>query len=193
MRVTSKVRKKRGELLRDGSLREFLFGDVREDGFIFFTYSWNAKLKKYYPSWASPEAFRKAAERNRQSYKNWYVNNPEKVKTRRIVWRQNNRETYRKHCRDWQKNNPGKVSQRIMERIAREKNATLMISRDQKRIMDCVYEARSRISKCTGIPHQVDHIIPLSRGGFHIHTNLQVLPAKLNRQKSNKLPHELAA
>jgi 5-methylcytosine-specific restriction endonuclease McrA len=39
---------------------------------------------------------------------------------------------------------------------------------------------------------QVDHIIPISRGGVHVHTNIQVIPASLNCRKSNKLPHELS-
>lgn len=35
--------------------------------------------------------------------------------------------------------------------------------------------------------YEVDHIIPISKGGLHILENLQYLTAKENRQKSNKL------
>lgn len=35
--------------------------------------------------------------------------------------------------------------------------------------------------------HEVDHIIPISKGGLHHQDNLQYLPRKLNRQKGNKL------
>lgn len=38
---------------------------------------------------------------------------------------------------------------------------------------------------------EVDHIIPISRGGLHHQDNLQYLPMTENRRKSNKLPHEL--
>jgi 5-methylcytosine-specific restriction endonuclease McrA len=35
--------------------------------------------------------------------------------------------------------------------------------------------------------YEVDHIIPISKGGLHILENLQYLPATENRRKSNKL------
>jgi hypothetical protein len=35
--------------------------------------------------------------------------------------------------------------------------------------------------------YEVDHIIPISRGGLHILENLQYLPASENRRKSNKI------
>ncbi len=35
--------------------------------------------------------------------------------------------------------------------------------------------------------YEVDHIIPISKGGLHILENLQYLPASENRRKSNKL------
>lgn len=41
--------------------------------------------------------------------------------------------------------------------------------------------------------HEVDHVIPLSRGGSHHLSNLQYLPTHLNNLKRNKLPEELPA
>ena len=35
--------------------------------------------------------------------------------------------------------------------------------------------------------HEVDHIIPLSRGGLHHQDNLQYLPKKINRKKGNRM------
>ncbi len=35
--------------------------------------------------------------------------------------------------------------------------------------------------------HEVDHIVPISKGGLHHQDNLQYLPWKINRRKSNKL------
>lgn len=40
--------------------------------------------------------------------------------------------------------------------------------------------------------HEVDHIIPISRGGLHTLSNLQYLPWLENRRKHAKLPHEMA-
>ena len=41
--------------------------------------------------------------------------------------------------------------------------------------------------KTTGIPHEVDHIVPVSKGGQHHPDNLQVLTRVENRRKGAKL------
>lgn len=38
--------------------------------------------------------------------------------------------------------------------------------------------------------YQIDHIIPLSKGGLHHQDNLQYLPSKDNQSKSNKLDYD---
>jgi hypothetical protein len=52
------------------------------------------------------------------------------------------------------------------------------------------YVRAAEMSRASGIPHEVDHIIPL-RGravsGLHVHTNLQILSRTQNRAKQNSL------
>tara|TARA_R110000782_G_C14643661_1_gene395947 strand:- start:92 stop:673 length:582 start_codon:yes stop_codon:yes gene_type:complete len=48
-----------------------------------------------------------------------------------------------------------------------------------------LYAYRERLSNCTGIPFHVDHTIPISQGGTHDHSNMQVVPAMWNMIKSN--------
>jgi len=53
-----------------------------------------------------------------------------------------------------------------------------------------IYKNARRITKETGIPHEVDHIIPVNGSnvcGLHVENNLQILPRLLNRRKSNEL------
>lgn len=52
-------------------------------------------------------------------------------------------------------------------------------------------EQARELSLSTGIPHEVDHFVPL-RGdgicGLHVHDNLRVIPRSVNRSKKNTLP-----
>ena len=48
-----------------------------------------------------------------------------------------------------------------------------------------VYKHCARVQEKLQIPFNVDHIIPLSKGGTHHPLNLQVVPAKWNRLKSD--------
>jgi hypothetical protein len=52
-----------------------------------------------------------------------------------------------------------------------------------------IYASAKRLTQETGVPHHVDHIIPLQGAlvsGLHVHTNLQVLPAVDNIKKLNR-------
>jgi len=52
-----------------------------------------------------------------------------------------------------------------------------------------VYRSRALIEKETGVPHDVDHIVPIINRrvcGLHCEFNLRVIPASENRRKSNK-------
>ena len=43
-----------------------------------------------------------------------------------------------------------------------------------------------KISNETGIPHEIDHIVPICKGGLHHPDNLQILTMKENRSKGGK-------
>ena len=43
----------------------------------------------------------------------------------------------------------------------------------------------TRLTRETGVDHQVDHIIPLGAGGWHHHENMQVLPMRVNTSKND--------
>jgi len=54
--------------------------------------------------------------------------------------------------------------------------------------IEAIYLERLRKERETGIPHDVDHIVPIVHPlvcGLHVPANLRVIPARENRQKSN--------
>lgn len=58
---------------------------------------------------------------------------------------------------------------------------------DRERVL-AAYQERERLVKETGIPHDVDHIVPIVHPkvcGLHCEANLRVIPAAENRSKSN--------
>lgn len=57
---------------------------------------------------------------------------------------------------------------------------------DQQKINEIYCEAK-RMTEETGIPHEVDHIIPISRGGKHHEDNLQIITMSENRKKHSKI------
>lgn len=147
-------------------------------------------------------------EKHRQLARDWRSNNRDKAVARCKEWHQKNRKHSTQYRKQYYKENkdhllknralydkrfPEKRAAKDARRRATLRGAMLMLHRDQQDIIETIYDCSNRVSSCTGIQHHVDHIIPITKGGYHIHTNLQVLPAKLNISKSNKLPHELTA
>lgn len=56
------------------------------------------------------------------------------------------------------------------------------------------YRHAQLVTTESGIPHEVDHIIPLQGkrvSGLHVETNLRVIPQAVNRAKNNRYDEEL--
>lgn len=89
----------------------------------------------------------------------------------------------------WQKDNPEKCATKVMKRRA-AKLQRVPSWADLKAIA-WFYEEAARLTKLTGIKHEVDHIIPL-RGrkvcGLHVEANLQILQKSPNASKGNRMP-----
>lgn len=102
------------------------------------------------------------------------------------------RYTKRRHCvychtKGKPNHRPGYVA--TLRHARRIQGKTAISSLYQKEIND-IYAQCAQMTQETGIPHEVDHIVPL-RGknvcGLHVPWNLRVITAKENRNKSNKL------
>ena len=64
--------------------------------------------------------------------------------------------------------------------------APILTPEEHQRIL-LIYQECARITEETGVPHHVDHIHPISKGGKHHPDNLQILTAIENIRKGNKL------
>lgn len=160
------------------------------------------KWKEYGEKWrkANPEKHEeiqkksraKNIEKRRALFKKWREANKEYVKKRCAEWRAKNpdhkeryRETTMRCSRRWALANPDARTAHACARRARVRNR---LSSDANRaIIRSFYTIARRVTRCIGVEHHVDHIIPIFRGGMHHESNLQILPAKINLSKGSKL------
>ena len=59
-----------------------------------------------------------------------------------------------------------------------------LTKKEIKQIKDLYYMAEC-LTKFTGIPHEVDHVIPKRKRGLHHPNNLQILTRTANKTKGN--------
>jgi hypothetical protein len=108
------------------------------------------------------------------------------ARSKKAGWMQENRERAVEYSRNYQVNNPGKIAATVAARKAEKlKRTPLWV--DEEAIEKIYVEARKR-SRETGVPHEVDHVIPLQGdlvSGLHVQGNLQIITAKLNQHKHN--------
>jgi hypothetical protein len=143
---------------------------------------------------ADPEA---ARDSNRRSY----IKHRDARIRRQREYNEANREEINRKARDFARDNPEVIKQRarkhyeanrakIIER-ARIREADLADRtvpwRNQEEIEE-IYRQAAILSEASGVPMEVDHIIPL-RGenvsGLHHEDNLLIMPRRNNRAKSN--------
>lgn len=93
-----------------------------------------------------------------------------------------------KSGKKWASANKGKRLASIRSRQLAKKMRTPKWA--DKEEINKIYIKAEAVSKHTGIPHEVDHIIPLQGktvSGLHVHTNLLIITRSDNRSKGVKL------
>jgi hypothetical protein len=93
---------------------------------------------------------------------------------------------------DWASKNLDTVSARQNRRRARKLNAMpKWLTNEHHKIIKEIYAKCRETTKITGIPHEVDHIHPLSGSNFsglHVPWNLQIITESENCSKNNNFP-----
>ncbi len=144
-----------------------------------------AKAQAANSAWraANPEKARRIA---RESQAKYALKNPQRHRTEY----QKNKHRWPGYVRSYQKKYPERAAAHTAKRRAAQLLATPPWVKPED--FDAIYAMAARVSKCLGIPHEVDHFYPL-RGrdgsrGLHVPINLRVIPARLNSRKHNKPP-----
>jgi hypothetical protein len=139
--------------------------------------------------------------------KNLYrIQNKEKLVVKSKIYRETNKEKENARCRDYNKKNKSRLAiyqkdyqQRNKAKIcaisskrrAAKLNATpKWLTKEQLQEIEDFYIIAAAFKLYTGQEYQVDHISPLQSDkvcGLHVPWNLQILTAKENISKSNKL------
>ena len=112
----------------------------------------------------------------------------EKIAAYAKIYYKNNKEERNAYSKKYRKEHKGIINAKTAKRRALKLNATPPEANLEN--IKAFYKSAQRVSKCLNIPHHVDHYVPLKRGGLHIETNLQVIPATENLSKGDKLPED---
>lgn len=110
----------------------------------------------------------------------WKARDPEAAKVRRRAyqgrWNQKNRDRHLALA----------AAKTARRRAARRR---FILSAEQQCEIRAIYREARKLTAKTGVVHHVDHIVPLNGdavSGLHVPWNLQVIPAQLNIEKSNR-------
>lgn len=105
------------------------------------------------------------------------------------TWRAANLERALRNARAYKKNNAAKVRAINARRAAAKLRATPIWASGPA--IQAVYDEAARVTRETGIQHEVDHYYPLLSPvvcGLHVEHNLRVLTKSENSRKKNHHP-----
>lgn len=133
------------------------------------------------------EQYERAKEYRRAKARQHYADNRERQIELTREYRKKNREQILEKNRARYMANPEPAKAAAEKRRAARIQRTVPWSDDEK--MNEIYRASREISEITGVPHDVDHVMPMQgRGvsGLHHQDNLLIVPRSVNASKSNK-------
>ena len=152
---------------------------------------YNAQIKAYREAnseknKANNKTYREAnPEKRKANQKTWYETNREKLKAKYKAYREANREKQRNWQKAWHKANPEKARAATHKRRAYKRQVPYIpITRA---IQLAMYEAQDGRCYYGGEPlngvYELEHKIPLSRGGHHMPDNIVLACKRCNGQK----------
>jgi 5-methylcytosine-specific restriction endonuclease McrA len=104
------------------------------------------------------------------------------------MYYEQNREKRRAQKQEWREKNKAYAQQRCAKWLAKKNKCPLPYSEIEELMCINKYQEAIDMTTATSIPHEVDHIAPMSKQGPHLPWNLRVLTATANKKKYNLLP-----
>lgn len=142
--------------------------------------------KKYRDKW-----FENNKDRTKETSAAYKIANPEKLKIMARNWRVLNKEKTLTTSSIWRENNKDRCSVHRQNRRSRVRNSDGILTIG---LSDRLYALQKGKCACCQKPlgkkYHLDHIVPLSKGGLNIDSNIQLLRSTCNLQKSARDPIE---
>lgn len=166
----------------------FKFGDVREDGKLFYAYTKRSKKDGFFvESWLSFDAF----NHQKTIKKHQYETNKKPVLERNRAYYFNKKADIAIKKREYKAQNRARYNElnRARELSKTKQMPSWLTDADRRQIKELYFLAREK-TKFSGVEHHVDHIVPLQGqnvSGLHVPWNLQILTAQENLSKHNKM------
>ena len=126
----------------------------------------------------NPKAAKETQQRSNRKHR-------DKRRALGIKWRKNNPERHAFLQKRWNAENRDLRSEYTRRRDAMKREQTLPMSSSENESIIRMYSESNLLSTLTGIKWQVDHTKPISKGGLHHPSNMQVVPASWNASKRN--------
>lgn len=143
------------------------------------------ETKEYQATWRSENK-----EIIKQYKLQYYQEHREELIFKSVKYRQENIEIRDSILKRYYATPKGKLAKQSNRNARRKRERHASLGRVfHKEIMKIYLECK-KVTEITGNLHEVDHIIPLAGkniSGLHVPWNLQILPHKENRKKSNKI------
>jgi len=123
----------------------------------------------------------------------YYRENRDAQKAKHAAWVERNREycaEYRRRCAEDYNARTAKRRAALLQRTP------AWLTKKDYAAMHAKYAAAVRRSRETGVPHHVDHVLPLQGkrvSGLHVPSNLRVVPARVNLSKGSRFDPDAAA
>ncbi len=137
------------------------------------------------------------SESRKASVKTRYIKNREFIIAKNAEYVKHNRELVAVRQTDWRSKNKDKILKYQKDNAAlyafhaAKRRAKVRRATPPWANMDAIksfYFEAARLTKITGIPHDVDHIVPITHeyiSGLHCEFNLQILTEQENSKKHN--------